>query len=377
MAFDFASILGRIERELHSALPAESTSAWRTNVFGKLPDAVQDSHCVPLVEPTERLLSNAGKRWRPLLQVLCAQAASQALGRSCAEQDAVTEQAIQLAPLVELVHTASLIHDDIEDSADTRRGLPAAYITYGLDTALNAGSWLYFLAPQCLSQVSCTDNFRVRLYELYLRELRRLHLGQAMDIFWHRTPDVFPTEAEYLAMVTNKTGTLASLAAQVGTLVAHADEDLVSKAGTIAAQVGAGFQIIDDVLNLTTGNPGKERGDDIVEGKKSLPVILFAQRCPQDRSKLQACFAQAHEQGVQSPAVETAINLLKTSGSIQDAEERGRTFIAEGCKSFEQLFAESDVQKKKSVYPSGVSAAMAITELFGAMIPFHTGAAHA
>ena len=75
-------------------------------------------------------------------------------------------------------------------------------------------------------------------------------------------------------MVQNKTGTLASLAAQVGFIAGGATEKQAAEYGKIAAQIGVGFQIIDDVINLTKGNPGKKRGDDIVEGKKSLPVCF-------------------------------------------------------------------------------------------------------
>ena len=123
------------------------------------------------------------------------------------------EQVYSLTPLVEFVHTASLIHDDIEDNSDLRRGKPAAYITYGMDTALNAGSWLYFEAPVCINSLEISAEKKLQLYQVYTNELRKLHLGQAMDIFWHRNPEIFPSDDEYLAMVKSKTGTLASLAA--------------------------------------------------------------------------------------------------------------------------------------------------------------------
>ena len=76
------------------------------------------------------------------------------------------EQTYSITPLVEFVHTASLIHDDIEDNADLRRGKPAAHITYGLDTALNAGSWLYFEAPVCLETAKLTPEQKLAFYKL-------------------------------------------------------------------------------------------------------------------------------------------------------------------------------------------------------------------
>ena len=243
-------------------------------------------------------------------------------------------QAYSLTPLVEFVHTASLIHDDIEDNADLRRGKPAAHITYGLDTALNAGSWLYFEAPVCINRLETSDAVKLEFYRTYTNELRRLHLGQAMDIFWHRNPDFFPAESEYLAMVKCKTGTLASLAAKLGCLAGGLDTKEAENFGGIAADIGIGFQIIDDVINLTTGNPGKKRGDDIVEGKKSLPVLIHSALCPDDKAKIAELMKKAAAEGIDSPAVEECIKLLESSGCIEKAAEQGRNLIQESCARF-------------------------------------------
>ena len=248
---------------------------------------------------------------------------------------ALTEaEAYSITPLVEFVHTASLIHDDIEDKADLRRGKPAAHITYGLDTALNAASWLYFEAPVCINQLKASDELKLELYKTYTNELRRLHLGQAMDIFWHRNPEVFPSESQYLAMVKSKTGTLASLAAKLGCLAGGLSASDAELFGGIAADIGIGFQIIDDVINLTSGNPGKKRGDDIVEGKKSLPVLIHSAEKPADKAKLAAFMKEAAARGIDSPAVESCITLLQSSGCIEKAAGRGRTLIEQSSSRF-------------------------------------------
>jgi octaprenyl-diphosphate synthase len=247
------------------------------------------------------------------------------------------EAAYALTPLVEFVHTASLIHDDIEDNADLRRGKAAAHISYGLDTALNSASWLYFEAPVCLQSsqtAGLTDGQRLTFYKLYTNELRRLHLGQAMDIFWHRNAEVFPAKQEYLAMVKNKTGTLASLAAKLGCIAGGLSAEEAERFGAIAADIGIGFQIIDDVINLTTGNPGKKRGDDIVEGKKSLPVLIHTTEHPEDKHKIADYMKEAAAKGIEAPAVEQCISLLETSGCIKKAAEQGRILIEEGCARF-------------------------------------------
>jgi octaprenyl-diphosphate synthase len=178
-----------------------------------------------------------------------------------------------------------------------------------------------------------------------------------MDIAWHRSKDCIPSVNEYLAMVKGKTGTLSSLAAKTGCIAAGYSETEASQAALYASEIGAGFQIIDDVINLTSGNPGKLRGDDIVEGKKSLPVLLFAQKEPEKFKTLSQYFIQAQNEGIKSPAVEKAIALLETSGCIQEAKNRGISLINSGTDSLLELFGK---EKQSSAQ---------IKELFTRMIP--------
>jgi octaprenyl-diphosphate synthase len=318
-----------IEAELEKALPPMANADWTAQVFGSLPDAVAGGAFAPLIDPCRDLVSRGGKRWRPLLLVLAASLAP--------DSGDALESAYKLAPLVELAHTASLIHDDIEDSSDTRRGAPAAHLVWGVDTALNAASWLYFQAASCIRGAGLSPAVENRLYSLYLEELRRLHLGQAKDSAWHKNHTILPSVEEYLAMTRLKTGTLASLAMKAGMTAAGADPALVDRGGQIAADVGAAFQILDDVINLTTGNPGKKRGDDIVEGKKSLPVLLYAARQSGDFSQAAAYFEQAKREGPGSPAVEACIVLLEKSDAIGQAEKIARDIIGQACLDVKAL----------------------------------------
>ena len=332
-----------IEQRLSQVLPKDITTAWQHEYFGTLPEGtvIQSRHIEPMIEPCRALVQHGGKRWRPLLLLLCAKMVAQKNGASA---DTAYRNALSLVGMVELVHTASLIHDDIEDNADTRRGAPAAHIAHGLDTALNAGAWLYFAAAACIDGAAIPDETKLRLYQLYARELRRLHLGQGMDIAWHRDAQKVPSVQEYMAMVRCKTGTLASLAAQTGAVAAGADSATADRLGAIAADIGAGFQVLDDVTNLTAGNPGKRRGDDIVEGKKSLPVLLFhAQADEGKRQALRACFVRAAEEGIESPAVEEAIALLTESGAIKSAYDTAARLVSDSCAALLHQFpAESD-----------------------------------
>ena len=323
----FISIIEKIETALNKALPSEKDEDWKTASFGNLDNDLPYEHIQHLIEPNKNLIELGGKRWRPLLLILCYKMAAKDHKPALIE-----DQVYDLTPLIEFVHTASLIHDDIEDSADLRRGMPAAHITYGLDTALNAGAWLYFTAPVSIDRADIDDKIKLTLYKTYTKELRKLHLGQAMDIYWHRNPSIFPSKKEYLQMVKCKTGTLASLAAQIGCIAGGMSEKEAAEIGNTAANIGIGFQIIDDVINLTTGNVGKKRGDDIVEGKKSLPVLIHGEERPEDKVKIANCMKRAGKEGINSPAVEECISILAGSKCVEKAGSEGSALIGEGCR---------------------------------------------
>ena len=201
---------------------------------------------------------------------------------------------------------------------------------------------------------------QILLNQLYHQELCRLHLGQAMDIAWHRNNETTPSQDEYTAMVRMKTGTLASLSAQVGIIAGGGTIQQAQEVGRIASDIGIGFQVLDDVINLTSGNVGKKRGDDIVEGKKSLPILLHLEKNPQDLEALTDCFARARIQGVDSPAVEQAIAIVTNSGAIEEAATLARNLIQSACNRMEELFPNREATKK-------------ITQLFNNMLKVAIG----
>ena len=351
MNSEFEKRLKKINGEIERV--TELSPSWKQNSFGNLPEGVcsdnGDLYLRCLLEPNTNLISQGGKRWRPLFATLINDLVGGASD---------SELVYRLSPIVEFVHTASLIHDDIEDGADLRRGKPCAHISFGLDPALNSGSWFYFEALSIIDTLNVLPEQKLYLHHIVSQELRRLHLGQAMDIYWPRNPEVFPTEKEYEAMVRQKTGTLANLAAQLGAMAGGASKELCEKLGETASFIGMGFQIIDDVINLTTGNAGKKRGDDIVEGKKSLPVLIHVKKHPEDKKRISLLMAEARKNGIDSPAVEDCIKILESSGCIEEAREEGIRVISEASNKFRELGGEN-----------GKDASKLIEELFNGMIP--------
>ena len=348
MKEQFTQRLEKIEDVLTKKLPENFLSDWQWGIFNTAANQeFPQKEIEKLVKPCRELLSLGGKRWRPLLQVLCAE--------MILSNKNDLKIAYDLVPLVEFVHTASLIHDDIEDGADTRRGKPAAHITYGVDVAINAGSWLYFAATESLEQLDISSDLKLHLYRTFMTELRRLHLGQSMDINWHKDKTYIPSKTEYMTMVGLKTGTLASLSAKVGMICGGATEEEAGDVAEIARKIGIGFQVLDDVINLTTGNKGKKRGDDVVEGKKSLPVILHVESKPEDLEKLVDCFERAAREGADSPAVEECIKILESSGAIEKAKSISKELIEGSCESLKSKYQNSEIS-------------LLISELFTSML---------
>ena len=344
---EYIQRLEKIEAVLRTWLPEHPDPAdqtWMSRIFSDLPGTVSPEEVRSVTIPGRDLLNRGGKRWRPLLMTLICES----LGGG--------DRALPLTPLVEFPHNSSLIHDDIEDNSDERRGEPAIHIRYGTDTAINGGTFLYFLPLSCIDSWDASAEQKHKVFSLWGLHLRRLHLGQAMDIQWHRDFASLPGLQAYHRMCRLKTGSLARLAAVLGVVAAeprdpkgvdkqgeikHIEEKLSEKEGLLiktfgeaAEKLGMGFQILDDVKNLTTGNPGKKRGDDVIEGKKSLPVLLYLHRRQDRREFVARCFSAARVGGTGVSEVEELIGELTEAGSIKEAEAQGRAYIAEAKDLF-------------------------------------------
>jgi len=336
--------LEKIEAVLDQWLPEAPDSAWLEKVFAPFNvsgsgGSVRPALAASLTQPGWDLLKRGGKRWRPLLMVLAAE---------CVAGKSGGEATLPLTPLVEFPHNASLIHDDIEDNSEERRGKPAVHVKYGTDTAINTGAFMYFLPLACLSAWKEKPEIKEQIWAIWASHMRALHLGQAMDIAWHRDFNSLPRLDEYDRMCRLKTGCLARLAAILGV---YAGAETVGAAmlkgitlladafGEAAEQLGVGFQILDDVKNLSSGIPGKKRGDDIVEGKKSFPVLLYLHRYPEKREFASRCFASARAVGTDAPEVNEFIHELEKTGVLGEGREKALEYISKS----REVFATAEV----------------------------------
>ena len=209
-----------------------------------------------ITESAEYLREGGGKRIRPSLLLLGAHA----MGYS-------GPAAIRLGAVVEMVHTATLVHDDIIDGADMRRGRPSANTTWGNEKCVLAGDWLYMQA------------FRVALEEKNLRVLDLLiGLTQQMvegELLQIQKLGKAVSEAEYFDLIYRKTACLFAVSMRLGAVLAGATEAEEAKVAAYGRTVGLAFQIVDDVLDLTATEEvlGKPVASDLREGKATLAVI--------------------------------------------------------------------------------------------------------
>ena len=297
-----------------------------------------------VADPIWEFLDRGGKRWRPtLFLIIC-----EALGKD-------PEEFVDFAIIPEVIHNGTLMVDDIEDASEYRRGKPCTHRIYGLDIAINAGNAMYYLPllPLLENRKKLSAQMVRRIFEVYTQEMINLSLGQAMDIAWHRglaNADKI-SEKDYLQMCAYKTGTLARMSAKLASVLSGADDDLTEKLGRYAESVGVGFQIQDDVLDLTSDEFAEKkggRGQDIMEGKRSLPVIHTLRVAhADDRKRLTEILSQ-HTSS--QKLRDEAIALMLKYSSIEYAEKQAKTMVKKCWNHVELLLPESEGKEKLKAF---------------------------
>lgn len=257
---------------------------------------------------TQYLQAGGGKRLRPALLLLI----NRLFGPS-------GDSARRLAAVVEMIHTATLVHDDVIDVAKSRRGRPSANVVWGNHVSVLAGDWLYMQAFQIALR---ERNFHIldvlismtqMMVEGELLQLERVH---RMDI----------TEADYMELVDRKTASLFSACASLGAAAAGADEAIESKLAEFAWNLGMAFQLVDDILDFTSSEKilGKPAGNDLREGKVTLPMIYALEQATADERRAVETVMQdgAYEQ---VPFMRIS-KILESHDAVGRAYQRARTF---------------------------------------------------
>lgn len=275
----------------------DASSRWLPARLGRVEEMLRkrfDGHGELLAEGAEATLAAGGKRLRPLLVLLCAGADG-------------GEEAVRSAAAIELVHMATLVHDDVLDDAPLRRGRPTVAATAGRDRAVAVGDLLFSRAFALLAEHG--DSRSIALLAEASVALARGELAQRRDAF-----DTGVSEQRYLDRCRLKTAKLFECACRLGR-----DVDALAAFG---AEIGLAFQLLDDVLDVA-GPPertGKARGTDLIDGTVTLPLIVAAESEPE--------ILTADLRSLDAPTAEALCDRIAATGALEQVRSRALAMVA-------------------------------------------------
>ena len=282
---------------------------------------------------SRHLQANGGKRLRPTLLLLIHRLFGPA-----------KDAAIRLGAVVEMIHAATLIHDDVIDEARTRRGQPSANAVWGNQICVLGGDWLYMQAFQIALR---ERNFSI--LDILISLTQMMVEGELIQL--ERIGKIGVTEADYMELVDRKTASLFSACARLGALVGGADDEAELRVADYAWNLGMAFQLIDDILDFTAHESilGKPVGNDLREGKVTLPLIYaLAEASPTERELVATVLADRSYDRVPLARV---LDVMRRYGAIERARQRALAFTAK-AREVIAGFPESPFQRALSTVTS-------------------------
>jgi geranylgeranyl pyrophosphate synthase len=281
-------------------------------------------------------LDLGGKRFRPLLTMTCARAVGGA-----------PSDGLPAGAAIELFHNFTLIHDDIEDDSQLRRGKPCLHIQHGLPLAINAGDGLFMMVWRAALRIKTKQARPAQ--EMLLSAFTAVLEGQANELGWHRHNRWDITEKDYLEMIGGKTAALVEASCTAGALLGGGTVKEQAALARFGRSIGIAFQIQDDVLNLVGEEKKyqKEIGGDIREGKRTMMVLHALPRMKgADAQKMRAILGS---QSAGQAEIAWCIAQLKASGSVDYASKYARKLIEEALKDLKSLPASTAREELESV----------------------------
>jgi geranylgeranyl pyrophosphate synthase len=269
----------------------------------------------PLAEMLEVVLAGGGKLMRPALTLL---------GGRFGKYD--LDLLVPLAASVELLHTASLVHDDVIDNAATRRGRPTANSAFHNATTVMLGDYMFAHAAD---QVARTGNIRViRLFSQTLMMMTKGEIGQDLTAY-----DSRQTVRDYLGRIGGKTASLFATACQGGGVVSDEPEEWIEALRSYGYNFGMAFQIVDDILDFTgdEAEMGKPVGSDLMQGTLTLPALLLMDRNP-DGNPVQKYFARPRKE-----LLAQAVEAIRQTDIPDESYEMARSFCAAALEALSVL----------------------------------------
>lgn len=272
-----------------------------------------------LIEATRQYPYNGGKRMRPAMAIAC-----------CGAVGGDRSKAVPLAVAVEYIHNFTLVHDDLMDGDETRRGLPTIHVKYGMPTAVLAGDALFAKAFQIIADLDVPDKAMRGVLKYVTKAVWDLARGQQMDI---SNEGRIVTEEVYIETIRLKTAVLFAAAAAGGAIVGGADKKTVEAINEYAVDLGLGFQMYDDYLGIAgdSSKTGKSVGNDIRKGKCTV-MVTHAVKNIKDLKDLEEFKGILGKVDASEDEIHRALKILEDAGSIEyalnTAQERVETAIS-------------------------------------------------
>ncbi|MFB6231095.1 MAG: polyprenyl synthetase family protein [Salinibacter sp.] len=301
---------------------ADRVAALRDRIDDALPSLVEDRAPSSLYESIHHVLQAGGKRVRPVVLLLTARA-----------YGARVERVLPAALAVEVFHNFTLVHDDLMDDDDERRGRPTVHVKWTEGTAILAGDLMLGLSYELLGQVEGTDSDA--LYDVFHPMVRKLCAGQALDAAFESEDAV--SVAAYLDMIDQKTGALLSAAFELGGVIGGAPAPAQERLRAAGQLVGRAFQIQDDLLDLTAQNEewGRAVGGDLVRGKKTYLTLRALEQA--DGPEYDWFARLVTNEGLPPDDVPEARDRMADLGVFEEARERVASYTEQAHEHLQTL----------------------------------------
>ncbi len=273
---------------------------------------------VPLVEKIGHyIVESGGKRLRPLLVLLAANATHYQ-----------GDKHIPMAAVIEFIHTATLLHDDVVDNSELRRGKDTANARWGNAPSVLVGDFLYSRAFQIMVEIGSME-----IMEVISNATNVIAEGEVLQLLNCRNPDT--TEDAYMQVILGKTAMLFEAAAEVGGLLANCSDTERQALKQYGLQLGIAFQLIDDVLDYLSDSDtmGKNMGDDLAEGKATLPLIQAMQLCSEEERTLLR--RAIREGGLDN--LTPILDIIHRTGAIEYTQEKARQAAMQATEALSAL----------------------------------------
>ncbi|HEC59712.1 MAG TPA: octaprenyl diphosphate synthase [Methylophaga sp.] len=255
------------------------------------------------------IINSGGKRLRPALAILCA--------RACGYQG---DHHINLATIIEFIHTATLLHDDVVDNSDMRRGRETANNLWGNEASVLVGDFLYTRSFEMMVEMDS-----MRLMKVLSHTTNVIAEGEVLQLL--NCNDADTTEARYLEVIHHKTAKLFEAAGLLGAVISNSNLEIEQAMTSYAMHLGSAFQLVDDLLDYSESSEtiGKNIGDDLAEGKPTLPLIFAMQHGTHQQALV---IREAIEKG-QRDKINDIIDIIESTGAIDYTAKAAANEVAQ------------------------------------------------